>query len=161
MISKVILPVIISIMIIGCSFQNVETEPESINEGKEIVSKDEEVKMDSIKLIVNEYELEVELEENSTTLELIEKLKNGDIVINASEYGGFEKVGSLGFSIIRNDEQITTKAGDIVLYQGNQISLFYNSNAWSYTKIGRIKNITQEELISILGDGDVVLTFKL
>jgi len=161
MISKVILPVIISIMIIGCSFQNVEIEPESINEGKEIVSKDEEVKMDSIKLIVNEYELEVELEENSTTLELIDKLKNGDIVINASEYGGFEKVGSLGFSLIRNDEQITTKAGDIVLYQGNQISLFYNSNAWSYTKIGRVKNITQDELKNILGDGDVVLTFKL
>ena len=84
-----------------------------------------------------------------------------DIVVNAHEYGGFEKVGDLGFSLPREDTNITTSAGDIVLYQGNQISLFYNSNSWSYTKLGKIQNISSNELKNILGNGDVTITFTL
>lgn len=110
---------------------------------------------------VNNNVLNIELEENFATIELKERLKNGDIVVNAHEYGGFEKVGDLGFSLTREDTNITTSAGDIVLYQGNQISLFYNSNSWSYTKLGKILNVSSSELKNILGNGDVTITFTL
>ena len=71
-------------------------------------------------------------------------------------YGGFEQVGSIGQSISRDDKQITTEFGDIVLYSGNQIVVFYGSNSWAYTKLGHI-DLSEEELTEILGNGDVVL----
>ena len=124
----------------------------------------EEIKeenIDMIKIKVNSNVLEVKLEDNEATKSLVERLKNGDISVNANEYGGFEKVGNLGFSLPRNDKNITTSAGDIVLYQGNQISLFYNSNSWSYTKLGRVQNVSGAELKNILGSGDVTLIFSI
>ena len=124
----------------------------------------EEIKeenIDMIKIKVNSNILEVKLEDNEATKSLIERLKNGDISVNANEYGGFEKVGNLGFSLPRNDKNITTSAGDIVLYQGNQISLFYNSNSWSYTKLGRVQNVSGAELKNILGSGDVTLILSI
>jgi hypothetical protein len=126
-----------------------------------IVDNLEKENVNMIKLKIDNNVLEVELEENETTRRLIEKLENGSIIINASDYGGFEKIGSLGFKLPQNDKNISTSAGDIVLYQGDKISLFYNSNSWSYTKIGKIKNITSKELKKILGDGDIILTFSL
>ena len=124
----------------------------------------EEIKeenIDMIKIKVNSNVLEVKLEDNEATKSLVERLKDGDISVNANEYGGFEKVGNLGFSLPRNDKNITTSAGDIVLYQGNQISLFYNSNSWSYTKLGRVQNVSGAELKNILGSGDVTLVISL
>ena len=124
----------------------------------------EEIKeenIDMIKIKVNSNVLEVKLEDNEATKSLVERLKYGDISVNANEYGGFEKVGNLGFSLPRNDKNITTSAGDIVLYQGNQISLFYNSNSWSYTKLGRVQNVSGAELKNILGSGDVTLILSI
>ena len=124
----------------------------------------EEIKeenIDMIKIKVNSNVLEVKLEDNEATKSLVERLKDGDISVNANEYGGFEKVGNLGFSLPRNDKNITTSAGDIVLYQGNQISLFYNSNSWSYTKLGRVQNVSGAELKNILGSGDVTLILSI
>ena len=125
------------------------------------INEDKVEDMEKVYVKVNNQILDVELEDNSATKELKEKLKNGDIVIEAHEYGGFEKVGDLGFSLPREDTNITTKAGDIVLYQGNQISLFYNSNSWNYTKLGKIENISSSELKNILGSGDVTLILSL
>ena len=116
---------------------------------------------DVIKLKVNDAVFDVELENNSATQELMKTLKNGNVTINASDYGNFEKVGELGFSLPTNDENVNTAPGDIVLYQGNQISLFYDSHSWSYTKIGKIQNVDSNQLKNVLGSGDVKLTFSL
>lgn len=139
---------------------NIENN-NAIEKNKNIINKNKVEDMGIIHIKVNNQILDVELEDNDAAKELKEKIKNEDIIIEAHEYGGFEKVGNLGFSLPREDTNIKTSAGDIVLYQGNQISLFYNSNSWSYTKIGRIQNITSSELKNILGNGDVTLTFSL
>ena len=112
-----------------------------------------------IKLKVNNHVLKVKLEDNSAAKALMNKLKKGDVTIYAEDYGGFEKVGDLGFSLPRSDKYITTSAGDIVLYEGDEISLFYNSNSWSYTKLGKVQNI--KGLKKILGTGDVKLVLSL
>ena len=104
---------------------------------------------------------DVTLEENSATKALVEKLHEWDIVVNTHEYWWFEKVGNLGFDLPRADKQITTEPGDLVLYQWNQISLFYESNSRSYTKLWRIQMISKDELKQILWDWDVTLVFSL
>lgn len=149
------------------SIQEKETDTEALEQEKvkdsesSINRQSKEEIIDMIKLKVNNSILEVKLEDNEATKSLVERLKNGDVTVNANEYGGFEKVGNLGFSLPRNDTNINTSAGDIVLYQGNQISLFYNSSSWSYTKLGKVQNISSKELKNILGSGDVTLVLSL
>ena len=149
------------------SIQEKVTDTEALEQGKvndtesSINRQGKEEIIDMIKIKVNNSILEVQLEDNKATKSLVERLKNGDITVNANEYGGFEKVGNLGFSLPRNDTNINTSAGDIVLYQGNQISLFYNSSSWSYTKLGKVQNVSAKELKNILGSGDVKLVLSL
>ncbi len=76
-----------------------------------------------------------------------------------SMYGGFEQVGPLGTDLTRNDVQTTTQAGDIVLYAGNQIVVFYGSNDWAYTRLGHITDKTADEMAELLGHGDVTIRF--
>ena len=110
---------------------------------------------------VNGKVLKVKLEDNSATQKLLKKLEKSDITVDAEEYGGFEKVGDLGFSLPRSDKSITTSAGDLVLYDGDEISLFYSSNSWSYTRLGKVVSVTSKELKSILGSGDVTMVLSL
>lgn len=105
--------------------------------------------------------LDAELADNSSAEALLEKLKENDITIQMSDYGNFEKVGELGFSLATNNEQITTEAGDLILYQGNKFVIYYDTNAWNFTRLGKIKNISQDELKSILGDGDVTAVLTI
>ena len=116
---------------------------------------------DLVKVKINDEVFDVKLENNSATQELVEELKKGNVTVNASEYGGFEKVGDLGFSLPTSDENIGTNPGDIVLYQGDKISLFYGSHSWSYTKLGKIGNVDSNKLKEVLGSGDVTLEFSL
>ena len=116
---------------------------------------------DSVKVKINDNVFDVKLENNSATQEFIKELKKGNVTVNASEYGGFEKVGNLGFSLPTSDENIGTAPGDIVLYQGDKISLFYGSHSWSYTKLGKIDNVDSNKLKEVLGSGDVKLEFSL
>ena len=90
---------------------------------------------------------------------LVKMMENGPVTIQMSDYAGFEKVGALGTSLPTNNSQTTTQAGDIVLYQGNQIVLFYGSNSWSYTRLGKIDDLTGWS--EALGSGDVSVTFSL
>jgi len=127
-----------------------------------LVVEDENMDTDNvINLKIWDKTFDVTLEENSATKALIEKLKGWDVVVNAREYWWFEKVGNLGFDLPRADKQITTEPGDLVLYQWNQISLFYGSNSWSYTKLWKIQMISKDGLEEILWDWDVTLVFSL
>lgn len=98
------------------------------------------------------------LSENSAASSFAEMLKNAPVVIQMSDYSGFEKVGSLGTSLPTSDSKFTARAGDIVLYNGNQIVIFYGSNSWSYTRIGKIDDLSGWE--EALGSGDVQVTFN-
>ena len=100
-------------------------------------------------------------EDNSSAEELIEKLINEPVTVNMHDYGNFEKVGALPWEITRNDTQITTKPGDVILYQGNQITIYYDENSWNFTKLAGIDNVTREELLEAFGDGDVNVRFYI
>ncbi|MDY4166025.1 MAG: cyclophilin-like fold protein [Fournierella sp.] len=97
--------------------------------------------------------------DNSGAQALKELLTDGDITIRMSDYGGFEKVGSLGQSLPTENSQTTTQAGDIVLYQGSQIVIFYGSNSWSYTRLGKIDDLAGWQ--EALGNGDVAVTLSM
>lgn len=116
---------------------------------------------DMVKIKINDEVFDVRLENNSATEELIKTLEKGNVTVNATEYGGFEKVGDLGFSLPTSDENVNTSPGDIVLYQGDKMSLFYGSHSWSYTKLGKIENIDSNHLKNVLGSGDVTLVLSL
>lgn len=117
----------------------------------------EEINKMQIEIQIGDTIMVAELENNDAVDELIELLEAGEISMSASNYGGFEKVCSIGQSISRNDEQITTEPGDIMLYNGNQLVIFYDSNSWSYTPIGHI-DASAEELEEFLsGNEDEVI----
>ena len=97
----------------------------------------------------------VSWEDNASVNQIKELAKNNPIIINAHQYGGFEQVGEIGQNIISNNVQMTTEAGDIVLYAGSNIVVFYGSNSWSYTKLGKI-NKTNKDLKDMLNKNGVV-----
>ena len=107
------------------------------------------------------HKLSATLADNSSAAAFYELLKKGAVAIKMRDYGNFEKVGSLGTSLPRNDTQITTTAGDIILYQGNQITIYYNTNSWNFTRLGKVDGVTQAELKKILGKGDVTAVFEI
>lgn len=103
---------------------------------------------------INGNKLEVTLSENSSVDALVEILKQGDITYTADDYGGFEKVGDIGYTLPQNNTQITTEAGDVILYQGRSICLYYDTNSWNFTHIGKISGYTASEMRSLLGAGN-------
>ncbi len=125
---------------------------------KWITSKEEENKVEQIYITIQETKLTMTLEHNQATEELIKKLP---ITVMVDDYGGFEKVGSLGFNLPTSNQNITTSYGDVVLYNGNQIVLFYGSNQWSYTRLGKIQNRSANELKEIFSSGKISITLSL
>ena len=107
--------------------------------------------------------LRLAIEDNNATMELVKVLRKAPVSYEANDYGGFEKVGNLGFSLPASDTQITTGPGDVILYSGNQIVLFYGTNSWSYTRIGKMEYGTLDELKSFLraGQGKITITLSL
>ena len=112
-------------------------------------------------LINNKDNLTASLFDNSSSRAFVELLKEKDLVITMNDYGNFEKVGSLPKALSRNDTHITTSAGDIILYQGNQITIYYDKNSWSFTRLGKIDGLSQSELKKILGSGSITAQFSL
>lgn len=97
-------------------------------------------------------------ENNAAARALAERAADSTVTVELRDYGGFEKVGSLGENLPADDRQLTTQAGDIVLYNGNQIVLFYGSNSWSYTPLGHIEDLTGWK--EALGKSDVTVRFS-
>lgn len=141
------------------SHENADSEFPSPTQNEQ----SEQGEIEKMYITINGNKLEVTLAENSSVDALVKKLKQGDISYTANDYGGFEKVGSLGFNLPTGDKQITTHAGDVVLYSGNQIVLFYGSNSWSYTRLGKINGYTAAQLRSLFcaGEGKVLVTLSL
>lgn len=115
----------------------------------------------SIYLTANGQTKTATLADNDAARQLKALLEQGAVTVNMSDYGGFEKVGSLLKSLPRSDRQITTEPGDIMLYQGNSIVIFYGSNSWAYTPLGVIDGATASDIKSFLNGSDVSVTLSL
>lgn len=105
--------------------------------------------------------LEIEPADNSSAEAFVSMLEDGDITVGMHDYGDFEKVGSLGSPLPENVEKITTEPGDVILYQGDQITIYYDTNTWDFTRLGKVRGLTQDELKEVLGEGDVTVVFSL
>lgn len=112
-------------------------------------------------LSVNGNSMTATLVDNEATRELKGLLSQGPVTIQMSDYGGFEKVGALPRSLTTSDSQITAEAGDIMLYQGNSMVIFYGSNSWSYTRLGKIDDANASVIRHFLGGGNISLTLSL
>lgn len=110
---------------------------------------------------IGDTKVNVEWEDNQAVKALRDMVKDGDVTIQMSMYGGFEQVGSIGQNLPRDDKQITTNSGDIVLYSGNQMVVFYGSNSWAYTRLGHISDKDEAEMSDILSKGDVTITISM
>ena len=108
---------------------------------------------------IGDYMFTATLEQNQAVEELVEMMKESPVTIEMSDYSGFEKVGPLGKGLTTDNHQTTTTEGDIVLYSGDQIVIFYGSNSWSYTRIGKIDDLTDWK--KALGSGDVTAEFTM
>ncbi|MGI6218339.1 MAG: cyclophilin-like fold protein [Bacteroidaceae bacterium] len=117
--------------------------------------------MDTIVLTAGNHRLTATLADNSSARALKEELSKGNITVRMEDYAHMEKVGPLGRNLPRNDRQTTTAAGDLILYQGNQFVIYYSPNSWSFTRLGKIDGATREELLEVLGEGDVTVTLSL
>lgn len=113
-----------------------------------------------MKLMLGDTAVTVKWEENESVKALKELCKVKPLTIKMSKYGGFEQVGSIGQSLPKSDSRTTTQSGDIVLYSGDQLVVFYGSNTWEYTRLGKITNKSADELSQILGHDDVTITIK-
>lgn len=136
----------------GSSSKTVAEEKE---EGKAAGEENTGVE-NTMRLLIGETEVPVAWEENESVKALQDLCP---ITIQMSMYGGFEQVGPIGQNIVREDQQTVTDCGDIVLYSGNQIVIFYGSNSWAYTRLGHI-DLSEQEMRNLLSGGDVTITLS-
>ncbi len=115
----------------------------------------------TITLKVGDHRWTATLADNSSARALRDLLAKGDITIPMRDYAGMEKVGPLGTTLPRNDRPTNTSPGDLILYQGNQFVIYYGTNSWPLTRLGKIDNATRESLLAVLGDGNVTVTLSL
>ena len=113
-----------------------------------------------MQMMIGETPVTVAWEDNAS-VEALKTLAVEGLTIEMSMYGGFEQVGSIGQSLPRDDRQTTTTSGDIVLYSGNQLVVFYGSNSWAYTRLGHIIDQTPDQMKALLGNGDVTITLSM
>lgn len=129
---------------------------QSFSEENGYFAEDTEMKLN---IQIGQYTFTATLQNNAAADAFVQMLTQKPIVMKMRDYSGFEKVGSLGTTLPTDNSQMTARPGDIVLYNGNQIVLFYGSNSWSYTKLGEVEDISQWE--NALGSGNVTVTFSI
>ena len=137
-----------------------ETPDEGASQESEMETQMTEGEETEMKLTIGDTPVPVTWEENESVEALKALALEDALTIQMSMYGGFEQVGPIGQDIVSNDTQTTTQAGDIVLYSGDQIVIFYGSNSWAYTRLGHV-DLSQEEMEGLLGNGDVTLTLQM
>lgn len=135
--------------------QSVISEQESSQSQDNSSSQEEPM----LKITVGDQELLATFADNSSAEAFRDLLAQGPVTVSMDDYGGFEKVGSLGTTLTRNDTRITTQPGDVILYQGNQITIYYGTNTWNFTRLAKINDST--DLQAKLGTGTVQVTFSL
>lgn len=140
-----------------------KTENPESGENNEEENNETNMENKKISLTVNGRSVTVTLVENSSTEALKERLAEGDISVRVDDYGDMEKVGPLGFTLPRNDVRTTTAPGDIILYQGNNIVFYYDTNSWSFTRLGHVDGVkTREEMLDLLGGkGEVTVELSI
>ncbi len=121
----------------------------------------EETSMDKMYITIGEQTQSVTLVDNAATRALVEKLKQRPVTVTLNSSGGFEIWGALGFSLPISNEQMTAEAGDVILYNGSNICLFYGSNSWSYTRLGKIDGLSESELRNFLKAGESNISVML
>ncbi len=140
-----------------------EKETAASSGGEEEMNKEDISETESYVIVVSVggREMTADIVKNSSGKAFIDLLKDGPITISMHDYGNFEKVGELPCLLPRNDERITTEPGDIIMYQGNQITIYYDVNIWNFTKLGKIRDINKAQLKSYLGTGNAEITFSI
>ena len=149
-------PVLTSSKSFGSSSYEIET---TTTQAETTIAETETEAVKTMVLMIGSTEVPVVWEDNASVKEL-KKLAEKGLSIKMSKYGGFEQVGPIGQRIPDADKKITTSPGDIVLYSGNQVVIFYGSNTWSYTKLGKI-NLSNNELKDLLSKGDVKISIAV
>ena len=148
----------------GCGKQSRDVsaveETESQQKQENPLSESADQVQEMVMMIGNQA-VPVEWEDNESVDALQKLCATTPLTIQMSMYGGFEQVGSIGQSLPKNDKQTTTHAGDIVLYSGSNIVVFYGSNSWSYTRLGRISGLSEADLTEMLGNGNVTITISM
>lgn len=144
--------------------QESETEEALLSEDKEEavpgISQSSQTS-DMLKIEIGQETFTATLANNSSVDALKELLKNGPLTLKMSDYAGMEKGADLGVTLPQNNQQMNTTAGDIILYQGRTLVIYYDTNSWSLTPIGKIKDLDEALLKETLGSGDVTVTFSL
>lgn len=157
----VIITSLFALCFCGCA-NNDSSKNESVNTNQstsattDVTEKEEEgeqtMRSNKIQVKIGNNAFTIQLEENQTTKAIVQWLGEGEKTVSASNYGGFEKILSLGKSFPTNDQHTVTEYGDVMLYSGNQIVIFYESNAWSYTRVGKV--VGEQNLASILSGNE-------
>ena len=132
----------------------IEEPPQTVEEQPQ-----EEQNM-TLQMTIGSTPVAVSWEDNEAVQALKELCRNQPLTIAMSMYGGFEQVGSIGTDLPANDVQTTTSAGDIVLYSGNQMVVFYGSNSWAYTRLGHITDQSADGMAQLLSNGDTTITIN-
>ena len=143
------------------SSEEQKTESEEITGSDSEVQTAEEEAVKTLQMKIADTVVEVAWEDNESVEALRKLCEEEPLTIEMSMYGGFEQVGSIGSNLPRNDVETTTSAGDIVLYSGNKIVVFYGSNSWAYTRLGHITDQDETGMTQLLSNGDVAITFSM
>ena len=141
------------------SAQSTQSQPEPAPTPKPVESETQEAT--KMNLQIGDTTLTATLADNSSARALAELLKKGPLTLSLEDYAGMEKVGPLGTALPQNNEQMVTGPGDIILYQGSSFVIYYGTNSWRLTRLGRIDDTDEERLRELLGDGAVTVTLSL
>ena len=151
--------IVLLVTLCACAKTGGEPAPEVQNEVEESNTENPETsEMDNLKLKINDVQVNVTWEDNESVKALEKLASEGPVTIVMSPYGGFEQVGSIGETLPSNDTNIRTQAGDIMLYTSSQMVIFYGSNSWAYTRLGKITDKSAKELGELLGGSSVTVT---